>query len=153
MPVSVGSVQVIPAANGATYRLYIITQEGGIIVPGSVSPPQKLSVPDSAHVLAGLNGPVRQGAIQVTNLGSGSLTWTAQAGGSLANRIHIDVPSGQVATSGTIPFSVDMTGLAVGMYHGSIVVDAGSAGSSTVAVTVQVVRTLRLLYLPLAKRG
>lgn len=143
-----GTVQVFPAAD-ADYLLYVITKEGGVVKLVNTGLPI-LNVPAAVTVLAGLNYAVNQGYFGIKNDGGGALQWAAAS--QTPGLITMDTPSGETSAIGAIVFTLNTGSLAPGDYIGTIDVNAGSAGTASVTVTVRVIDILYRLSLPLVSR-
>ena len=145
------SLPVYPAASGSTnvntsgeiYRFYAITQQGGVVVTLDSNTPL-LSAPASVFMLIGLNLPTRHVYIPIQNTGGNVMTWRASNGSP--NLFQLLTPSGQTTGSSTIELNV--LAASPGTFQGQITVDAGSAGSQVVAVTVLVVSKVLQIFLP-----
>jgi hypothetical protein len=78
------------------------------------------------------------------------MNWTAQT--STPDLIQDVTPGGQTETSGVIAFTINVSGRVPGIYTGTIDVDAGSAGSEQVTVTVYIFDILYQNFLPITSR-
>lgn len=147
-PAASGSVQV---ANheGRPYRFLAVTKEGGAFAQVSAGTPL-LSAPDAVTFLIGLNGSSNRRSIQVANLGGGVLAWSARSNDP--DLIQVDAPTGTTEAGAPVPITIKTGGLGAGTRQGSITIDAGAAGTKTVQVTLQVVESLRQLYMPFVGR-
>jgi streptogramin lyase len=82
------------------------------------------------------------GNITVTNSGSGSLHWTAS---SDSGWLTLNKTSGSTgaASSSTISFTIDASGLQAGLYRGNVLVATGSGTQEAVTITLSVVHPIR----------
>lgn len=128
-----------------TYRLYIITEEGGYLASASNDSPV-LSAPDSVTVVIGVKPSDRDGAVPIRNLGGGTLNWTAT---TQTSWIDLDTTSGSTTAFGYIKFNV--TGDTLGTRSGQIVIQS-NGGNKTVTVIAVVVDQVEKVYLPALSR-
>ena len=147
-PTPSGSVQ-ISADVPLNYRFYTITKEGGMVKSVNTAAPL-LYAPSEWTVLTGLNLTTHIGYLPIYNLGGNFINWTAQT--STPDLIQIVTPSGQIETSGTVIFTIDVDGRDPGVYTGSIDIDAGDAGSENVTLLVHIYDVLHHSFLPILTR-
>src|SRR2546423_1348048 len=74
---------------------------------------------------------VRQAYVEVTNSGTGQLSWTATE-----DRSWMSLGTTSGTGNGTIPLTINSSGLAGGTYHGDIVVTSPGAIGSPAHVSV-----------------
>jgi hypothetical protein len=142
-PAPSGSVTV-PPNEDKTYRLYIITQEGGVVKTVKTGLPV-LGVPGSQFVMIQPNQNVQR-VISISNEGGGVLVWNATS--QTPSLLQVDTPSGQTTNQDQIVFSVNSAKLSLGQYTGKILVQDGNGTSKEVSITVQVVKRLTTVFLP-----
>ncbi|MEM4655220.1 MAG: hypothetical protein QXL34_07030 [Thermosphaera sp.] len=146
-------VDIIPSTEGQVFvynynsqilhRLFIITEEGGIVISQPLlSTPQR-----KVTTLVGLNMPPSQrlGYIPITNKGGGELEYTAKT--DSPELIEIINPTGTIEGNGMIKFLVKREEL--GIYSANITIDAKNAGQTDVEIIVQIVPVIRSIFLPL----
>jgi len=125
------------------YCVYAVTEEGGVFQ--SVDPRLPLlSLPEKITILIGLNNPIRENIILVSNIGGQSLDWTAHT--DTPELVQIIQSSGTVVSTGIIPIIAKPS--VPGQYLTDIHVDAGEAGSGTVTIEIFVVNTVDVIFLP-----
>ncbi|OGO39230.1 MAG: hypothetical protein A2W35_07615 [Chloroflexi bacterium RBG_16_57_11] len=129
------------------YRLFAVTQQGGVVKIVDPRMPE-LSAPGHLSVLVGLNQPVKSGRIPFYNLGGASLDWSAQT--TTPGLIQLQQTSGTITTSGMIPFLVNVS--QPGTFQAIVNIDAGAAGSQRVIIDLLVVNVVRETFLPLTLR-
>ncbi len=147
-PARSGSVMVNQNATG--YYLYVVTQEGGVVMSleGAIS---ALYTSSEVNKIIGLNNPSENfGYIYLVNLGNIPLNWTAST--RTPNLLDLEPTSGILETTSSIRYEVNHDGLSPGDYQGIIEIDAGSAGRSTVVVNITVVNELNELFISLVVR-
>ncbi|MFZ6026439.1 MAG: hypothetical protein ACOYYS_01875 [Chloroflexota bacterium] len=141
-----GSVDVSDPTE-TTYRLLILTQEGGLLKTVTTGSPT-LSAPAAVTVLAGLNLPTHKAYIPIQNVGSGTMDWTVV--GQTPDLFTVETPAGQTQAFGTVVLALRVS--KAGTYTGFVEVDAGAAGRQTVQVNVIVVDELKQVFTPLVNR-
>jgi hypothetical protein len=109
-----------------------------------------LNAPSNINVLAGLNYSVNEGYFNIKNDGGATLQWTATS--QTPSLITMNMSSGQMATLGTIAFTLNVSSLSPGDYVGTIYIDAGTAGTALVTINVKVVDVLYKNQLPFIAR-
>ncbi|MEF3273878.1 MAG: beta-galactosidase [Chloroflexus sp.] len=112
------------------------------------TPPQLAVIPGSVTLLALSTDPPLTHEVMVQNLGSASITWEANG---RTGWLTIETTSGSGHTS-RLRYRANPSGLAPGDYTAAIVVNAGSAGTQRIPVTLRIVTSLPRLYLPIAAR-
>ena len=132
---------------GRAYRYYAITQQGGVVAIIDTNTP-RLSAPVSVFVLIGLNLPSRNISISIRNVGGQTMNWTASSG--TPSLLKVLTSSGSTASSDVI--KIEVLASSPGTYQGQINVNAGTAGSQTIAVTVLVVNKAVQTFLPVILR-
>jgi predicted outer membrane repeat protein len=145
-----GSVQVSPSSQETSYRVYMITTEGGVVAQTSQKP--TLALPDDVTILAGQNLDSNGGVIPLQNSGVGSFTWTAQVDPKISNTLTLLETSGEVQTVMAVPFQVNASKLSEGTYNYPVTINAGEAGAHTVNIQVIVVEKVFRLQIPLVVR-
>lgn len=141
-----GSTQ-ISTTTDTTYRLYVLTKEGGFVKTTSSTPPQ-LNAPDVVTILLGINLPHDKGYIHIRNNGGGILQWTAT--GQNPDLFTVDTISGETETTDTILLTIYIE--ESGTYTGYVQVEAGEAGSKSVQTNIIVVNTLYQVFAPFVAR-
>lgn len=109
-----------------------------------------LNAPSNINVLAGLNYSVNEGYFNIKNGGGTTLQWTATS--QTPSLITMNTSSGQMATLGTVAFTLNVSSLSPGDYVGTIYIDAGTAGTALVTINVKVVGVLYKNQLPFIAR-
>ena len=136
-----------PGAAGKIYRYYAITQQGGVVAMLDTNTPL-LSAPTSISTIVGLNLPNRTLNIIIQNIGGQVMSWTASSG--TPGLLQVITTSGNTAKSDVI--KVNIVASSPGTYPGQIHVQAGSAGSQDITVTVKVVAVAKQIFLPAIMR-
>ena len=147
LPVSSKNGTVSLPSTERLYRLFAVTQQGGVVKVIDPRVPV-LDAPSHLTVLVGLNQSVRRGQIPIYNQGGADLNWSAQT--TTPGLIQLQQTSGTITDSGMIPFLVSVS--QPGSYQGTVNVDAGAAGTQQVIVDLRVVSFLRQSYLPVTFR-
>jgi hypothetical protein len=130
------------------YSLYAITKEGGVFVTlNSSLPPWTLQ--ESVSLMIQANENSSQGVIQLINNTCHILNWTAS---SDAPFIRFETSSGQIVSSGKVPFIVQPDNLSLGKHQTQIIVDAGEAGSKITRVEIFIVENIHRVFYPLVFR-
>ncbi len=143
-----GSISASLPGTELRHRFYVITKEGGVVVTKAEDP---ILVAPSAHFLLleeGSTGNTSQ--LHISNGGGKTLNWTAST--TSPELLTVNTPSGSTTTYDTVGFSVDITGLPIGLYVGYIDIDAGQAGSQNAEITIKVVEEVYNVWLPVAFR-
>ncbi len=143
-----GSIE-IPSDAGSSYTLYVITIEGGIISTVDTATPE-LYIPQEFFVLAGLNIEVNVGAISVSNYGGNTMSWTAHT--LTPELIELVTTSGETQITTPLNFIVKADKFSPGTYNGTIVIDAGEAGTEQVNLSIKIVDELHKINLPVVLR-
>lgn len=144
-PAASGSVQVSPTVSDAPYWLYVMTKEGGIAIQAGMLP--LLSAPSDIYILADVGGRADYGIIVMTNIGGGTLSWSAT---TQSPYFTLGKSSGQFTTEDTIPLLVNDQ--SAGTFTGQVTIDAGAAGQKIVNVHITVLPILWRIYLPNVNR-
>jgi hypothetical protein len=147
LPVTTESGSVVLPSTQRVYRLFVVTQQGGVVKLVDPRVPE-LSAPDSFPALVGLNQPARRGWLPIHNLGGTPLDWSAQT--TTPGLIRLEQTSGTLADSGVIPFVVTVS--QPGNYQAIVNIDAGAAGSQQVMIDLNVVMVVSQAFLPLTVR-
>jgi hypothetical protein len=145
--VSTKSGSIALPSNQRVYRLFAVTQQGGVVKVVDPRLPE-LSAPDSFRALVGLNQPVRRGWLPIHNLGGATMDWSAQT--TTPSLIRLEQTTGTLESSGVIPFVVTIS--QPGTYQAIVNIDAGAAGSQQVVIDLRVVSEVSQVYLPLTAR-
>jgi hypothetical protein len=141
-----GSIQIsLPVK---AYSLYAITKEGGVFVTSDPSS-TPWTLQESVSLMLQVNDNSTQGVIQLNNNTCDILNWTAS---SAAPFIRFETSSGQIASSGIVPFIVQPDNLPLGKHLAQIVVDAGEAGSKMTQVEIFIVENIHRVFSPLIPR-
>ncbi len=143
-PAASGSVQISNVTNDVDYRMYLITAEGGKVIPMQIVP--VLNAPVEDTVVAGKNLSLNRGVFVISNDGGGILTWTATGG--IPGLTTLETTSGQTTTTATVSFLVNPSGFASGTYDTSFTIEGGSAGTQVINVTIVVLDTVHRVFMP-----
>lgn len=139
----------IPSDSGSTYTLYAITAEGGTISTVDTATPE-LHITLDVFVLAGLNIEENVGVLPVSNYGGSTMYWTAHT--LTPDLIELLTTSGETQTTTPLNFIVKANKFSPGTYEGTIVVDAGEAGTDQVNILIEIVNELQRINLPIVLR-
>ncbi len=154
LPLEAGRSAQLLSRDGAPLPLTI--SNGQARIPLSETPvylrqdlPPQLSVtPASAGALLLPDDPPTTYALVVQNLGSTSIDWTASGG---ASWLTLATTSGSGLRS-ELRYQINPAGLSPGVYTATITVNAGSAGSQQIPVTLRVVTALYRVHVPIVAR-
>ncbi len=144
-PVPNGSIAILNDVNEGDYRLYLFTQEGGVVLP-LLNVPALQTETNSMALMVGKNRGPSQAYFDVTNQGGGALNWTVSGG--VPGLTSLLTTSGQTLSSARIYFSINPQNFLSGRYSATFVVDGGLAGVSLVTFTIDVVNNLQRLFVP-----
>jgi hypothetical protein len=147
IPSQASGAAAVPAP-GRNYALYAITKEGGAFVRSSSSLPP-WSLQEAVSVLVEPGQQSERSSVRLTNYACSPLAWTASAGEAF---LSLDLSSGQTASAGSLPFTVQVDQLSLGRHTASILVNAGDAGAKTARVEVHVAAQVYRVYAPLVQR-
>ncbi|MCX7861044.1 MAG: beta-galactosidase [Chloroflexus sp.] len=154
MPLEAGRTAQLLSRDGATLPLNISGGQAQIPLSGTPvylrqdTPPQLAVNPVSVTILALPTDPEMRSAISVQNLGSTSISWTASGS---ASWLTLETTSGSGHRS-LLRYRVNPGGLMQGNYTATITVNAGSAGTQSIPITLRVVTTLNRVYAPVVCR-
>jgi len=87
--------------------------------------------------------------LMVQNLGSANIAWSASGG---ASWLTLETTSGNGYRS-ELRYRINPTSLSTGNYTTVINVNAGSAGSKSIPITLRIVTTVYRLYVPIVGRN
>ena len=131
---------VLPATLTGLVTISVYTTTGAdsiAIVAALANPSTIAAAPTGLQFAYTIGGAVPSAqSIQITNSGSGTLSWTAAASTSSGSGSWLSVsPTSGTATS-TISISVSPAGLSAGSYNGSVQITASGASNTPLAVPV-----------------
>ncbi|OAN47305.1 hypothetical protein A6A03_00750 [Chloroflexus islandicus] len=112
------------------------------------TPAQLAVAPASVNIPMLATDPATSYALVVQNLGSASINWTASGS---ASWFTLETTSGSGHTS-ILRYRVNPAGLTPGNYTVTLTVNAGSAGTQSIPITLRVVTTLYRTYTPVIYR-
>ncbi len=155
LSLEVGRTAQLIGRDGNTLPLNI--QNGQVQIPLSETPvylrqdtPAQLVVTPSEVTLIALpTDPEATYTLMVQNLGSANIAWSASGG---ASWLTLETTSGNGYRS-ELRYRINPTGLSVGDYTTVINVNAGSAGSQSIPITLRIVTTVYRLYVPIVGRN
>lgn len=132
-------------------------QNGQAQIPLSETPvylrqdtPSQLAVtPGNVTLIALPTDPEVTYTLMVQNLGSANIAWSASGG---ASWLTLETTNGSGHRS-ELRYRINPTGLSVGDYTTVINVNAGSAGSQSIPITLRIVTTVYRLYVPIVGRN
>ncbi len=155
VPLEAGRTAQLIGRDGNTLPLNI--QNGQVQIPLSETPvylrqdtPAQLVVTPSEVTLIALpTDPEATYTLTVQNLGSANIAWSASGG---ASWLTLETTSGNGYRS-ELRYRINPTGLSTGNYTTVINVNAGSAGSKSIPITLRIVTTVYRLYVPIVGRN
>jgi len=155
VPLEAGRTAQLIGRDGNTLPLNI--QNGQVQIPLSETPvylrqdtPAQLVVTPSEVTLIALpTDPEATYTLMVQNLGSANIAWSANGG---ASWLTLETTNGSGHRS-ELRYRINPTGLSVGDYTTVINVNAGSAGSQSIPITLRIVTTVYRLYVPIVGRN
>jgi hypothetical protein len=155
VPLEAGRTAQLIGRDGNTLPLNI--QNGQVQIPLSETPvylrqdtPAQLVVTPSEVTLIALpTDPEATYTLMVQNLGSANIAWSASGG---ASWLTLETTNGSGHRS-ELRYRINPTGLSVGDYTTVINVNAGSAGSQSIPITLRIVTTVYRLYVPIVGRN
>ena len=155
VPLEAGRTAQLIGRDGNTLPLNI--QNGQVQIPLSETPvylrqdtPAQLVVTPSEVTLIALpTDPEATYTLMVQNLGSANIAWSASGG---ASWLTLETTSGNGYRS-ELRYRINPTSLSTGNYTTVINVNAGSAGSKSIPITLRIVTTVYRLYVPIVGRN
>ncbi len=155
MPLEAGRTAQLIGRDGNALPLNI--QNGQAQIPLSETPiylrqdtPAQLVVtPGEITLIALPTDPEATYTLMVQNLGSANIAWNASGG---ASWLTLETTSGNGYRS-ELRYRINPTGLSAGNYTTVINVNAGSAGSQSIPITLRIVTTVYRLYVPIVGRN
>lgn len=154
MPLEAGRSAQLLSRDGATLPLSISGGQAQIPLSGTPvylrqdTPAQLAVTPASVTIPMLATDPATSYALVVQNLGSTSINWTASGS---ASWLMLETTSGSGHTS-LLRYRINPSGLTPGNYTTTVTVNAGSAGTQSIPITLRVVTTLYRAYAPVIYR-
>jgi len=113
------------------------------------TPAQLVVTPGEVTLIALPTDPEATYTLMVQNLGSANIAWSASGG---ASWLTLETTSGNGYRS-ELRYRINPTSLSTGNYTTVINVNAGSAGSKSIPITLRIVTTVYRLYVPIVGRN
>jgi hypothetical protein len=113
------------------------------------TPAQLVVTPSEVTLIALPTDPEATYTLMVQNLGSANIAWSASGG---ASWLTLETTSGNGYRS-ELRYRINPTSLSTGNYTTVINVNAGSAGSQSIPITLRIVTTVYRLYVPIVGRN
>ncbi len=155
LPLEAGRSALLISRDGALLPLTVSGGQAQIPLSGTPvylrqdTPPQLAVLPASVTLLAQPTDSESTYALTVQNLGSTSIAWSASGG---TGWLNLETTSGNGHRT-ELRYRVNPAGLTPGTYTTTITVNAGSAGSQSIPITLRVVTTVYRTYMPVITSG
>ncbi len=128
----------LPASLTGLITIAVLSETGNDYITILVEPAATITVPEtSLQFTASVGGssPATQ-TVEITNSGGGTLAWTASASTASGSWLSVSPTSGTAPSA--LSVSVSTTGMAAGIYTGSVQITSTGATSVSIAVTLTV---------------
>jgi len=126
----------LPASLTGLIAIEVLAAAGNDTIAVLAIPQTSLSAaPSSLSFTGTVGGTVNAQSIQITNLASGTLNWTATASAA-SSGTWLSVSSASGTAPSTLTVAVSLTGLSAGIYTGAIQIAAAGASNSPASIGV-----------------